>query len=100
MPRRERKSGEGHKAFVIEGDPFLTPQEACARRDFTINAILRDILTGELVDPFNGQADIKNKILRHTSSRFSEDPLRVLRAMQFSARFDFDVAPETDELCA
>lgn len=100
MPRRERKTGEGHKAFAIEGDPFLSPEEACARRDFTINAILCDILTGELVDPFNGQADIKNKVLRHTSSRFSEDPLRVLRAMQFSARFSFDVAPETIELCS
>ena len=100
MPRRERKVGEGHKAFAIEGDPFMSPREACARRDFTINAILRDILTGEIVDPFNGRADLERGILRHTSERFGEDPLRVLRAMQFAARFDFCVAPETVALCA
>ena len=100
MPRRERKCGSGHKAFEIEGDPSMTPQEACARRDFTINAILRDILTGEIIDPYSGKSDLQKKILRHTSERFSEDPLRVLRAMQFSARFDFEVAPETVELCS
>ena len=100
MPRRERKSGEGHKAFAIEGDPSLSFEEACARRDFTINAILQDILTGEIVDPFGGRSDLQKKLLRHTSSRFSEDPLRVLRAMQFSARFDFDVAEETVALCS
>ena len=59
MPRRERKSGIGHKAFEIEGDPNMTPREACARRDFTINAILRDILTGEIVDPFGGVEDLR-----------------------------------------
>ncbi len=100
MPRRERKSGEGHKAFAIEGEPNLSFAEACARRDFTINAILRDILTDEIVDPYDGRVDLEKKILRHTSERFSEDSLRVLRAMQFSARFDFDVAPETVELCS
>ena len=100
MPRRERKNGEGHKAFVIEGDPFMSHEEACARRDFTINAILQDILTGEIIDPYNGKRDLEQKILRHTSSRFSEDSLRVLRAMQFAARFNFDVAPETVELCS
>ncbi len=100
MPRRERKSGEGHKAFEIEGDPNLSFADACARRDFTINAIMRDILTGEIVDPYGGRDDLEKKILRHTSDRFSEDSLRVLRAMQFSARFDFDVAPETVELCS
>lgn len=100
MPRRERKSGIGHKAFEIEGDPNMTPREACARRDFTINAILRDILTGEIVDPFGGVEDLRRGLLRHTSERFAEDPLRVLRAMQFAARFDFDVAPETVGLCS
>ncbi len=100
MPRRERKSGEGHKAFEIEGDPNLSFADACARRDFTINAIMRDILTGEIVDPYGGRDDLEKKILRHTSDRFSEDSLRVLRAMQFSARFDFDVAPETVVLCS
>ncbi len=100
MPRRERKSGEGHKQFEIEGDPFMTPKEACARRDFTINAIMRDILTGEIIDPYDGRGDISRGVLRHTSERFSEDPLRVLRAMQFAARFDFGVAPETVALCS
>jgi len=99
MPRQERKSGIGHKAFEISGDPFLTVEAACARRDFTINAMLYDILSGEILDPYNGREDLKNKILRHTSEKFSEDPLRVLRAMQFSARFDFDVAKETILLC-
>ncbi len=100
MPRRERKSGEGHKQFEIEGDPFMTPKEACARRDFTINAIMRDILTGEIIDPYDGRGDISRGVLRHTSERFAEDPLRVLRAMQFAARFDFGVAPETVALCS
>lgn len=100
MPRTERKTGMGHKAFEIAGDPFLTPKEACARRDFTINAILYDILSGEVIDEFGGIADLKNKVLRHTSERFSEDPLRVLRAMQFAARFNLDVAPETVSLCS
>lgn len=100
MPRRERKSGEGHKQFEIEGDPFMTPKEACARRDFTINAIMRDILTGEIIDPYDGSGDISRGVLRHTSERFAEDPLRVLRAMQFAARFDFGVAPETVALCS
>ena len=100
MPRTERKTGAGHKAFEIVGDPFLTPKEACARRDFTINAILYDILSGDIIDEFGGMGDLKNKILRHTSERFSEDPLRVLRAMQFAARFNLDVAPETVELCS
>lgn len=100
MPRIERKSGAGHKGFEIEGCPHLTHAQACSRRDFTINAILYDILSGEIIDPFNGRQDLQNKILRHTSERFSEDPLRVLRAMQFSARFSFDVAPETVELCS
>ena len=100
MPRRERKVGEGHKAFEIDGDPFMSPVEACRRRDFTINSMLEDILSGEIVDPFGGLEDMRKKILRHTSERFSEDPLRVLRAMQFAARFDFDVAGETVDLCA
>lgn len=100
MPRTERKTGAGHKAFEIVGDPFLLPKDACARRDFTINSILYDILSGETIDEFGGMDDLKNKILRHTSERFSEDPLRVLRAMQFAARFNLDVASETVELCS
>ncbi len=100
MPRTERKTGLGHKAFEIVGDPFLSVKDACARRDFTINAILYDILDAKIIDPFNGISDLQKKILRHTSERFSEDPLRVLRAMQFIARFNLQVAPETLQLCS
>ena len=100
LPRRERKTGHGHRGFVVEGDPDMSFEEACSRRDFTVNAILKDPLTGEIVDPFNGRADIEKKILRHVSSdTFAEDSLRVLRAAQFAARLEFDIAPETVEIC-
>ena len=100
MPRRERKSGRGHKGFVVEGDPDMSFEEACSRRDFTINAILKDPLTGEIVDPFNGREDLEKKVLRHVSSEtFAEDSLRVLRAAQFAARFRFDITPETVAIC-
>lgn len=100
LPRRERKSGRGHRAFVIEGDPLMSTEEAARRRDFTINAILQDPLTGELIDHFNGRADIEQKILRAVSPEtFTEDSLRVLRAAQFAARFGFTIDPETVELC-
>src|SRR5215204_6591399 len=79
MPRRDRKSGRGHKGFTIEGDPDMSFEEACSRRDFTINAILKDPLTGEIIDPFNGREDIDSKVLRHVSdATFAEDSLRVL----------------------
>jgi len=100
LPRRERKSGRGHRAFVIEGDPAMTFAEATRRRDFTINAILWDPLTGELIDPFNGQEDIKQRILSAVSAEtFVEDSLRVLRAAQFAARFEFEIMPTTAALC-
>ncbi len=100
IPRRERKVGRGHRGFVVEGDPAMSFEEACSRRDFTINTILKDPLTGEIIDPFNGREDIKKKILRHVSSEtFTEDSLRVLRAAQFAARFEFDIALDTVELC-
>jgi tRNA nucleotidyltransferase (CCA-adding enzyme) len=100
IPRRERKSGRGHKGFVIEGDPSMSVAEAARRRDFTINAILRDPLTGELIDPYEGRRDINQGVLRVVSSEtFAEDSLRVLRAAQFAARFEFDISPETVELC-
>jgi tRNA nucleotidyltransferase (CCA-adding enzyme) len=100
IPRRERKSGRGHKAFVIEGDPSMSVSEATRRRDFTINAILQDPLTGELIDPFEGRRDIEQRVLRAVSKdTFAEDSLRVLRAAQFAARFEFDIEPETVELC-
>jgi tRNA nucleotidyltransferase (CCA-adding enzyme) len=100
IPRRERKSGRGHKGFVIEGDPFMSVAEATLRRDFTINAILQDPLTGELIDPFNGSRDIEQRVLRAVSKdTFAEDSLRVLRAAQFAARFEFEIDPDTIELC-
>ena len=100
LPRRERKTGRGHRAFFIEGDPEMTFEKAASRRDFTINAILQDPLTGEIIDPFKGREDIQHKILRAVSPQtFAEDSLRVLRAAQFAARFEFDVEPDTVELC-
>lgn len=100
MPRRERKSGRGHRAFVIEGDPSMSVEEATRRRDFTINAILQDPLTSELLDPFEGQKDIEARVLRAVAAEtFVEDSLRVLRAAQFAARFEFEIAPETVALC-
>jgi tRNA nucleotidyltransferase (CCA-adding enzyme) len=100
LPRRERKTGRGHRAFFIEGDPGMTFAEAASRRDFTINAILQDPITTEIIDPFHGQADIERGILRAVSfDTFAEDSLRVLRAAQFAARFQFRVEPETAALC-
>lgn len=100
LPRRERKSGRGHRGFVIEGDPAMSFEEACARRDFTINAILKDPLTEEIVDPFNGRGDIDRRILRMVSKdTFAEDSLRVLRAAQFAARFEYEIEVETVEIC-
>jgi tRNA nucleotidyltransferase (CCA-adding enzyme) len=100
LPRRERKSGRGHRAFIVEGDPEMTIEEAARRRDFTVNAILQDPLTGEIIDPFGGQEDIRNKTLRAVSvDTFAEDSLRVLRAAQFAARFEFELEPETVALC-
>ena len=100
IPRRERKSGRGHRAFVIEGDPAMSVADATRRRDFTINAILQDPLTGELIDPFGGRQDIVDRMLRAVSAEtFVEDSLRVLRAAQFAARFEFQIEPETVALC-
>jgi tRNA nucleotidyltransferase (CCA-adding enzyme) len=100
LPRRERKTGRGHRAFFIEGDPEMSVDEASGRRDFTINAILRDPLTGEIIDPCSGRADLKAKILRAVSlETFGEDSLRVLRAAQFAARFEFTIDPQTVSLC-
>ena len=100
LPRRERKSGRGHRAFVIEGDPSMTIEDAARRRDFTINSIMQDPLTGEVIDPFHGREDIESGILRAVSlDTFAEDSLRVLRAAQFAARFEFRVQPDTVELC-
>src|SRR5882762_7492674 len=68
IPRRERKSGRGHRAFIVEGDPEMTIEAAALRRDFTVNAILQDPLTDEIIDPFGGREDIRNKTLRAVSA--------------------------------
>ena len=99
LPRRETKLGLGHRAFEMETDPCLSLEEASARRDFTINAIYRDPLTDEILDPWNGRADLARHSLRHVSPHFVEDPLRVLRGMQFAARFGLRPAQETIDLC-
>lgn len=105
LPRRESKRGHGHKGFVVDSDPGMTPAEAAQRRDFTVNAIAIELgeaapgTGGALVDPSNGVADLQGGVLRHVSPAFDEDPLRVLRAAQFAARFSFEVAPETEARC-
>lgn len=98
LPRRE--SRQGPRGLIFTPDPKMTPQEAAARRDFTINAMAYDPATGELLDFFGGQNDLKQAILRHIGPAFAEDPLRVLRGMQFAARWNFRLAPETAEFCA
>lgn len=101
MPRKERATGRGHRDFAVFVDPFLGTKKAAQRRDFTINALMEDVLTGEVVDHFGGQEDLKHGIVRHVDDvSFAEDPLRVLRAAQFAARFGFSVAEETGCLCA
>lgn len=99
LPRRESKTGPKHTDFEVVGDPNMTPVEAAARRDFTINAISFDPLTKELLDPFDGVKDLASRTLRHVSAAFSEDPLRVLRGMQLVARFKLIANPQTIELC-
>lgn len=99
-PRRDNKVGAGNKGFDVKVDPFMSFEEAASRRDFTMNSVGWDFQTGEVLDPFNGVGDIEKRILRPTSAAFMEDPLRVLRGMQFAARFDMKVDPsmETREM--
>ena len=100
MPRTEHATGRGHRDFTVFVDPFLGTTEAARRRDFTINAMMQDVLTGEILDPFGGKKDLADRILRHVDDdSFGEDPLRVLRAAQFASRFGFRVADETLALC-
>lgn len=95
LARTERKTGKGYKGFSVYAAPEVTLQEDLARRDFTINAIA-EADDGSLIDPFHGQLDIQKKLLRHVTDAFSEDPVRILRAARFLARFtEFTVAPET-----
>ncbi len=99
IPRRDCKTGIGHKGFEVEFDPGIEPRDAAARRDFTINSLMFDPRTDEILDFFGGRSDLQQGILRHTGEAFVEDPLRVLRGMQFAARFELTPAPETIECC-
>jgi tRNA nucleotidyltransferase (CCA-adding enzyme) len=100
LPRRESKLGRGHKGFEVTGDPSLSLAEAARRRDFTINAISWDPLTDDYVDPHGGRLDLERRVLRAVDPQtFSDDSLRVLRAIQFAARFDLTLDPATRELC-
>jgi tRNA nucleotidyltransferase (CCA-adding enzyme) len=100
LPRRESKSGRGHKAFVVEGDPSMSIREAARRRDFTINAISWDPLTDTYEDPFEGRRDLDRKVLRVVDeTTFADDSLRVLRALQFAARFELTLDENTRKLC-
>jgi tRNA nucleotidyltransferase (CCA-adding enzyme) len=97
LARTERKTGHGYRGFAVHADPSVTLEEDLARRDLTINAIAQDE-HGALVDPFGGQRDIEQRVLRHVSDAFVEDPVRLLRVARFAARFaplGFTVAPET-----
>jgi tRNA nucleotidyltransferase (CCA-adding enzyme) len=99
IPRRDSKTGPGHRGFAVEFDPHIEPREAAARRDYTINALMYDPRAGEVLDFFGGEDDLRRRVLRHTGPAFVEDPLRVLRGMQFAARFSLSPASETIDLC-
>ena len=99
LPRRDSKAGAGHKGFQITFESALTPKEAAARRDYTINSLMWDPQEKKLLDSFGGEEDLRDGVLRHTSEAFPEDPLRVLRGMQFASRFNLRAAPETIALC-
>jgi tRNA nucleotidyltransferase (CCA-adding enzyme) len=99
LPRSERKVGQGHRGFEVDHDPGMSFAKAASRRDFTINAIGMDLGSGELLDPWGGVSDLDAHIIRHVSDAFDEDPLRVLRACQFAARFGFAIAKETVDKC-
>lgn len=99
VPRRENKIAAGHRGFRVETGGPMSVADAAARRDFTINAIYYDPLAGTLVDSFGGAADLDARVLRHVSDAFSEDPLRVLRGVQFAGRFAMTIHPDTAALC-
>ena len=99
LPRKDSKISAGHKGFDVNTDPYMSFKKAASRRDFTINSIGFDPLTNKFYDPFKGIEDIKNKILKVTNPKtFIEDPLRILRAIQFVARFELEVEPETKKI--
>lgn len=100
LPRKETAIGKGHKDFRIDVDAYLPLKDSARRRDFTINVLMENVLTGEIKDYFGGLDDLHNGIIRHIDDKtFIEDPLRVLRACQFASRFNFEIAPETINLC-
>ena len=100
LPRRESKKGRGHKGFEVVGDPFMSIEDAARRRDFTVNAIFWDPLADTYEDPFHGRDDVDRRLLRAVDlETFGDDSLRVLRAVQFSARFDFALHDDTAALC-
>lgn len=100
LPRKEISTGSGHKDFNIEIDPFIGTKEASRRRDFTINSMMLNVLTGELIDHYNGLKDLNNRILRHIDDDlFIEDPLRVLRAARFISKYDYAIDERTLNLC-
>ncbi len=98
LARTERKTARGYKGFTVHAAPDVTLEDDLARRDLTINAIARDEATGALIDPFGGAADLQAGVLRHVGPAFAEDPVRILRAARFAARFGFRIAPETLDL--
>lgn len=99
VPRREDKTGPGHRGFDVIPDPYVGVVAAAARRDFTVNALGWDPRTGQVIDCFGGLGDLHTGTLRHVSDAFGQDPLRVLRAMTFAARFSFTLHPDTVATC-
>jgi tRNA nucleotidyltransferase (CCA-adding enzyme) len=97
LARTERKSGRGYKGFTVYAAPDVTLEDDLARRDLTINAMAKDE-AGRLIDPFGGERDLREGVLRHVSAAFEEDPVRILRVARFVARFGFRIAPETEAL--
>src|SRR5262245_5831906 len=96
LPRMERSIGVGHRDFEVHFDPYLPVEKDLGRRDFTVNAMARDLKNGALIDPFGGRDDLEKKILRQVFPQaFEEDPLRMLRAVQFAARFGLTIEPTT-----
>ncbi len=101
LARTERKTAKGYHGFAFNTDVSVTLEDDLARRDLTINAMAQDTETGEITDPYNGQQDLKNKVLHHVSDAFAEDPVRILRIARFAARYahlGFSVHTETNQL--
>ena len=98
IPRRDSKTGKGHRGFTVTGDPTMTEEEACRRRDFTINGLFFDLDADQVIDYVEGQKDLEQHIVRTIGDpdiRFREDPVRILRAIKFAARLDFAIEPAT-----